>query len=137
MFEEFKAFLTKTNALALAVGVIIGAAAGKIVTKLVEDIMMPLIGLILPAGDWRDAQIVLKEVADPKNAGKTLVTAIKYGDFIGAVIDFAFIALVVFLITKFILRPAPEAPPTPTREEDLLAEIRDAIRQNFGGASGR
>ena len=57
MLEEFKAFLTKTNALALAVGVIIGAAAGKIVTKLVEDIMMPIIGMALPAGDWRDAQV--------------------------------------------------------------------------------
>ena len=129
MLEEFKAFLTKTNALALAIGVIIGAAAGKIVTKLVEDIMMPIIGLILPAGDWRDAQVVLKEVADPKNPGKMLVTAIKYGDFTGAVVDFVFIALAVFLIIKFVVRPAPEAPATPTREEDLLAEIRDAIKQ--------
>ena len=90
MLNEFKAFLTKTNALALAVGVIIGAAAGKIVTKLVEDIIMPLIGMILPAGDWREAQIVLKEVADPKNPGKMLITAVKYGDFMGAVIDFVF-----------------------------------------------
>lgn len=129
MLEEFKAFLTKTNALALAIGVIIGAAAGKIVTKMVEDIIMPLIGMILPAGDWREAQIVLKTAPDPKDAAKVVITALKYGDFLGAVIDFAFIALVVFMVTKFILRPAPEAPPTPTREEDLLTEIRDAIKQ--------
>ena len=124
MLGEFKEFLTKTNALALAVGVIIGAAAGKIVTKLVEDIMMPLISLVLPAGDWREAQMILVSNPDPK-----LVKALKYGDFMGAVVDFIFIALAVFLIVKFLLRPAPEAPAAPTKEEELLTEIRDSLRQ--------
>jgi len=79
MLNEFKAFLTKSNALALAVGVIIGAAAGKIVSALTADLLMPLIALILPKGDWREAQIVLSTATDA--AGKTTVNAIKYGDF--------------------------------------------------------
>ena len=64
MLQDFKAFLTKSNALALAVSVIIGAATGKVVTALVEDLLMPIIGLILPAGDWRAAKIVLKTSTD-------------------------------------------------------------------------
>src|SRR5947208_13686375 len=99
MLAEFKAFLTKSNALALAVGVIIGAATGKVVSKLVEDIIMPIVGIILPEGDWRTAAIAL-----PK--GKSLL----YGDFFGAIVDFVFIAFVVFLIARALLKPAPEAP---------------------------
>jgi large conductance mechanosensitive channel len=108
MWPEFKAFLTKSNALALAVGVIIGAAMGKVVTALVGDILMPVIGLALPKGDWRGAQVVLSEGLDA--AGKPTVNAIKYGDFLGNVVDFLVIAFVVFLITKALLKPAPEEP---------------------------
>ena len=108
MLQEFKAFLTKSNALALAVGVIIGAAMGKVVSALVADILMPIIGLVLPGGDWRNAQIVLSEGVD--KAGKATVNAIKYGDFLGNVVDFVAISLVVFLITKALLKPAPETP---------------------------
>ena len=110
MFNEFKEFLLKTNAMALAVGVIIGAAAGKIVSALVADILMPIISLALPAGDWREASFVLVANADPK-----LVKAIKYGDFLGSVIDFVFIALAVFLIMKMLIKPAPPAPETPSK----------------------
>jgi large conductance mechanosensitive channel len=102
MLHEFKAFLTKSNALALAIGVIIGAATGKVVTAIVDDLIMPVIGFILPAGDWRDAQIVLSHSTDA--AGKITVNAIKYGHFLGAVIDFICIALVIFLITKLFLK---------------------------------
>lgn len=109
MLQEFKAFLTKSNALALAVGVIIGAATGKVVSAVVDDLLMPLIGMALPAGDWREAKIVLKTVTDAQ--GKVTVNAIQYGHFIGTVIDFVFIAFVVFLITKALLKPAP-APPS-------------------------
>lgn len=109
MLQEFKAFLTKSNALALAVGVIIGAATGKVVSAVVDDLLMPVIGMMLPAGDWREAKIVLKTVTDAQ--GKTTVNAIQYGHFIGTVIDFVFIAFVVFLITKALLKPAP-APPS-------------------------
>jgi large conductance mechanosensitive channel len=98
--SEFREFLFKQNALALAVGVIIGAAVGKVVSGLVDDLIMPIIGLILPAGDWRSAQIVL--------SGSN---ALKYGDFLGRLIDFAIVAVVVFLLVKALLTPAPVAAP--------------------------
>ena len=100
MWQEFKAFLTKSNALALAVGVIIGAASGKVVSALVADLIMPIVGLVLPAGDWRSAKI------DLGATGK----AILYGDLLGNIVDFAFITLVAFMITKALLKPAPETP---------------------------
>ena len=100
MFTEFKAFLTKTNALALAVGFIIGAASGKVVTAVVQDLLMPVLGLVLPAGDWRTAKFALG------STGK----AIQYGDFLGNAVDFVIISWVAFLITRALLKPAPVAP---------------------------
>lgn len=108
MLTDFKAFLTKSNALALAIGVIIGAAMGKVVSALVADLLMPVIGMVLPKGDWREAQIVLSSNTD--TAGKTTVNAIKYGDFLGNVVDFIVIAFVVFLVTKSLIKEAPAAP---------------------------
>jgi len=108
MYQEFKAFLTKSNALALAVGVIIGAATGKVVSAVVDDLLMPVIGLVLPSGDWREAKVVLRTVVDAK--GKTTESAITYGHLLGTFVDFFFIALVVFLITKALLKPPPAAP---------------------------
>jgi large conductance mechanosensitive channel len=110
MFAEFKAFLTKSNALALAIGVIIGAASGKVVSALVADVIMPLVGIVLPKGDWRAAQIELSRAPDPADPAKQIINAIKYGDFFGNVVDFVVIALVVFLLTKALLKPAVEAP---------------------------
>ena len=101
MLHEFKQFLTKSNALALAIGVIIGAATGKVVSAIVDDLLMPMISIVLPAGDWRDAQIVLSHSTDA--TGKITVNAIKYGHFLGALIDFICISFVVFLIKKFFL----------------------------------
>ena len=109
MLHEFKEFLTKSNALALAIGVIIGAATGKVVSAIVDDLIMPLIALILPAGDWRDAQIVLSQSTDA--AGKLTINAIKYGHFIGALIDFVCISFVVFLIVKLVLKELPTNTP--------------------------
>lgn len=108
MLKDFKAFLTTSNALALAVGVIIGAATGKVVSAVVEDLLMPLIGVIMPGGDWREAKIVLSQGTDA--AGKATENAIKYGHLLGTIVDFVFIALVVFLITKALLKPAPADP---------------------------
>ena len=116
MLQEFKAFLTKSNALALAVGVIIGAATGKVVSGVVDDLLMPVIGLVLPAGDWREAKFVMRTVTDAK--GKVTDSAIAYGHLIGTLLDFFFIALVVFLITKALLKPPP-APPTKSCPECL------------------
>ncbi len=113
MLQEFKAFLTKSNALALAVGVIIGGASGKVVTALVNDILMPVIAIVLPKGDWREQKIILSTAKDA--AGKVTENAIKYGDFLGNMVDFIAIALVVFLITKWLLKPAPETPAAPTQ----------------------
>ena len=111
MLKEFKAFLLQTNALALAVGVIIGAASGKLVSALVDDIIMPLVGMLMGGGEWRAAAFKLS--ADKIGAdGKTIAgSAIKYGDFIGTIVDFVVIAAVVFFITRMILKPAPEETP--------------------------
>src|ERR1035437_3281754 len=101
MLKDFKEFLTKSNAMALAIGVIIGAATGKLVSGIVADLLMPIISLVLPAGDWREKQVVLKSVMDA--AGKETVTSVKYGALVGDAIDFVIIACVVFLITKALL----------------------------------
>src|ERR1700751_1210871 len=101
MIKEFKEFLLKQNALALAIGVIIGASIGKVVSAIADDIVNPVIGLLLPAGDWRGAKIVLSRATDA--AGKVTENAISYGDLIGRVVDFVIIAVVVFLITKSLL----------------------------------
>src|SRR5512140_2819987 len=102
MFGEFKAFLLKTNALALAVGVIIGTALGTVVTSLVKDIIMPPIGLALGGVDFSSLRIVLQSNADPAK-----VVAINYGTFINTIITFIIVAFVVFLISKAFLRPEP------------------------------
>jgi len=99
---EFKEFLLKQNALALAVGVIIGAAMGRVVSGVVDDVIMPVVGLILPGGDWRNAQVVL--------SGNN---AIKYGDLAGRIIDFAIVSAVVFTILKLVLEKPP--PPETTK----------------------
>jgi len=97
--KEFREFLLKQNAFALAVGVIIGAAIGKVVSGIVEDVLMPTIGLVLPGGDWRNAQLTL--------SGQN---AIKYGDLAGRILDFFIVALVVFALTKLVLeKPGPAA----------------------------
>ena len=111
MLNEFREFLLKTNALALAIGVIIGAAVGKVVSSLVSDILMPVIGLLIPGGAWREASIVLMRKVDG-----TPGAAITYGAFLGAVIDFVIIAFVVFMITRALLKPAPAAPAPPSKE---------------------
>ena len=125
MIREFRGFLTKTNALALAVGVIIGAAVASVVSGLASDILMPLIGLLMPKGDWRQARIVLSKVTDA--AGKTSESAILYGHFLGTVLDFLIISFVVFMIVKALVKPAP-AEPTKTCPE-CLEKVPAAARR--------
>ncbi len=105
MVSEFVEFLRKTNALALAVAVIIGAAIGKVVTSVVNDLLMPVIGLWLGGGDWRGWQVPLKTAPDGK-----VLSALGIGSFLGAVVDFVIIAFFVFLITRTFLKEAPPAP---------------------------
>jgi large conductance mechanosensitive channel len=109
--KGFVDFLKQTNALALAVGVIIGGAVGKVVSSLVADVLMPLISLAMPAGDWRVAKIALTHKADG-----TIDKAIGIGSLAGTVIDFVIIAFVVYSITKALLKPAPAAPAPPTKQ---------------------
>jgi large conductance mechanosensitive channel len=108
MVREFREFLLKQNALALAVGVIIGAAIGKVVTSMVSDILMPVISLAMPQGEWRAAKIILSQSVGPD--GKEVVNAINYGAFIGTILDFVIVALVVFMIVRQLIKPAPDAP---------------------------
>jgi large conductance mechanosensitive channel len=126
--KEFKEFAMRGNVVDLAVGVIIGAAFGKIVTSLVADIIMPPIGMVTGGIDFKDLKYVLKPAVD-----KTPETAINYGLFINNVIDFLIVAFCIFLIVKGINtlkkkeEAAPAVPPEPTKEELLLTEIRDLL----------
>src|SRR4051812_8911931 len=94
-FADFKKFAFKGNVIDLAVGVVIGAAFAKIVSALVADFIMPLVALVMPSGDWRSSGIVLRHAADPKDN-----VILKYGDFLGAVLDFLLVALVLFVVVS-------------------------------------
>ncbi len=104
MFGEFRAFLLKTNALALAIGVIIGAALGSVVSSLVNDIIMPPIGMALGNVDFANLKIVLHTDADPLKE-----VAIRYGAFINTIVTFVIVALVVFLIARSLIKEPPPA----------------------------
>ena len=129
---EFKEFISRGNVIDLAVGVIIGASFGKIVTSLVEQVVMPPIGLLLGKVDFSK----LKWVLAPEDLSTDAVeeVAIQYGAFINTLIQFAIVAAVVFLMVKAINKlrrekaAEPEAAPVPTATEALLAEIRDALK---------
>ena len=125
LWTDFKQFLLKQNALALAIGVIIGAAIGKVVGAIADDIINPVIGLLLPAGDWRNAKIVLSHATDA--AGKVTENAIAYGDLIGRIVDFIIIAFVVYMLTKGFL-PKPGAPTTKECPECKEVIPKDARR---------
>ena len=105
MIKGFREFLTKNSVLALAIGFIMGAATGKVVSSLVADIIMPVISLVLPGGEWRAWKYVLTQAPDGK-----VVNAITYGNFFGNVVDFIAIAFVVYMITKALIKEAPPAP---------------------------
>ena len=130
--NEFKEFIARGNVVDLAVGVIIGGAFGKIVTSLVDQVIMPPIGLALRGVDFSQMKLVLK-AADP--GAKQAEVAVQHGAFINTLIQFVIVALVIFLMVKAInsLRrqeaATPSAPPAPTKAELLLEEIRDELRQ--------
>jgi large conductance mechanosensitive channel len=130
LFDEFREFIARGNVVDLAVGVIIGGAFGKIVNSLVDQVIMPPIGLALGRVDFSELKIVLQH-ADP--AKKTAAVAINYGSFVNTIIQFIIVAAVVFLMVKFInsIRRqeaiAPVHPPAPTPTEALLTEIRDLL----------
>lgn len=142
--KDFKAFAMKGNVIDMAVGVIIGGAFGKIVTSLVNDIIMPLIGTVMGGVDFKTVKLVLKEAV---MEGETVLkpeVVMTYGNFIQTVVDFLIIALSIFVtirvITKLTERrkkeeaaaaaaPAPAPAPQPSAEEKLLTEIRDLLKE--------
>ena len=129
MLGEFRTFIARGNVVDLAVGVIIGAAFGKIVTSLVDDLVMPPIGMALGGVDFAKVAVVLRP-DDPATAAVEEV-AIRYGAFLNTVLQFVIVAFVVFLLVKAInrMRRREEAAATaPTASETLLAEIRDLLR---------
>ncbi len=129
MLNEFRAFIMRGNVMDLAVAVVIGGAFGRIVTSFVDDLLMPVLGILLGGISFSDLKYVIR-VAQ----GEAAELVINYGLFIQAVIDFLIIALAIFLLIKFINRmqkakeEKPEAPPEPSKEELLLEEIRDILK---------
>ena len=141
MFHEFKKFALRGNVLDMAVGIIIGAAFGTIVSSLVADIIMPPIGVILGKVDFANLFIVLKQgaveagpylsVAQAKAAG---AVTLNYGQFINALVSFIIVAFTVFLLVKGMNKlkkkeeAAPSEPPKPSKDQELLTEIRDILK---------
>lgn len=128
--KEFKEFVMRGNVVDLAVGVIIGAAFGKIVTSLVTDVLMPPIGYVMGGIDFNDKKVILV----PADAAKKVAeVAIRYGTFINTLIDFIIIAFCIFMVVKAVnsmkkpVEAPPAADPEPTKEELLLTEIRDLL----------
>lgn len=144
MLNEFKAFIARGNVLDLAVAVIIGAAFGKIVTSLTEDIIMPVIGKIFGGLDFSSYFLVLGEV--PANLqGSTDYAALKkagvpllgYGEFVTQAVNFLIIAFIIFLLVRAVNRVVPKAPEAAAEEAAdvvLLREIRDELKKRNGGA---
>jgi large conductance mechanosensitive channel len=130
MLKEFKEFAVKGNVVDMAVGIIIGVAFGKIVSSMVSDVIMPPIGLIIGGIEFSKLSLILKGVP-----GDPAAVAIAYGKFIQAVVDFTIVAFVIFLLVKAIntLKRKEEKivppPPAPSKEEALLAEIRDILKE--------
>ncbi len=129
MMQEFKEFAVKGNVVDMAVGIIIGAAFGKIVSSFVGDVIMPPIGVIMGGVDFSSLAYTIKEAV-----GETPAVVISYGKFIQTILDFIIIAFAIFIVVKAINNlkrkeeEAPETPPEPSAEEVLLTEIRDLLK---------
>jgi large conductance mechanosensitive channel len=133
LVDEFKAFAMKGNVVDMAVGIIIGAAFGKIIASMVSDIIMPPLGLLIGGVNFTDLKFVMKAAV-----GENPAVTLNYGNFLQVVFDFLIVAFVVFMMIKAMnaakrkeeAKPAaPPAPPAPTKEEILLTEIRDLLKK--------
>ena len=130
MLGEFRTFVARGNVVDLAVGVIIGAAFGKVVASLVDDLVMPPIGLALGGADFSKLAVVLRR-DDPATAAVEEV-AIRYGAFLNTVLQFLIVAFVVFLLVKAVNRMRRAEAAAPTTSEALLTDIRDLLRERNG-----
>jgi large conductance mechanosensitive channel len=135
LVDEFKAFALKGNVVDMAVGIIIGAAFGKIVSSVVSDIVMPPLGLLIGGVNFTDLKVVMKAATDTNPA-----VTWNYGNFLQMTFDFLIVAFAVFILIKAIntanskkkaaeASASPPAPPVPTRQEILLSEIRDLLKK--------
>ena len=130
LVDEFKAFAMKGNVIDMAVGIIIGAAFGKIVSSVVSDIIMPPLGLLIGGVNFTDLKVVMKAATEIKPA-----VTWNYGNFLQVSFDFLIVAFAVFLFIKAMNAArkkedvAPAAPPAPSKEEILLTEIRDLLKK--------
>jgi large conductance mechanosensitive channel len=126
--DEFKAFAMRGNVVDLAVAVVIGAAFGKIVTSFTDDIIMPIVGVLTGGVDFSDLVWTLKEAS-----GDVAAVTINYGAFINTIVSFVIVAFAIFLVVKAMNKmkaeeEVPEEDPKPTKEEELLTEIRDVLK---------
>ena len=135
--QDFKAFAMKGNVVDMAVGVIIGGAFGKIVTSVVNDIIMPAVSMLTGGVNFSDWKIILKKAVVENGEEVAAAVSINYGTLISTIIDFIILAFAVFCIVKVVnslyrkketAPPPPPAPPEPSAEEKLLTEIRDLLR---------
>lgn len=130
MMQEFKEFAVKGNVVDMAVGIIIGAAFGKIVSSFVADVVMPPIGVMVGGVDFSNLAVTLQEAV-----GDTPAVMLKYGTFIQSIVDFIIVAMAIFIAVKVINNlkkeeeAKPEPPPEPSKEELLLTEIRDLLKE--------
>lgn len=128
--SEFKAFAMKGNVTDMAVGIIIGAAFGKIVSSIVNDIIMPPLGLLIGGVNFKDLKIVMKAAAETGPA-----VTLNYGNFLQVTFDFIIVAFAIFMVIKAMnaakrkQEAAPAVPPAPTKQEELLTEIRDLLKK--------
>jgi large conductance mechanosensitive channel len=129
MLGEFKAFIARGNVVDLAVGVVIGAAFGRIVTALVDGIVMPIVGVAMGGVSVSDWKVVLRPGTVDATGAKVAEVAVRYGQFIQTLIDFLIIALVIFLIIKAYNRLHKPAAAAPAEEVLLLREIRDSLKR--------
>ena len=133
--QEFKAFAMKGNVVDMAVGVIIGGAFGKIVSSVVADVIMPPLGLLIGGVNFTDLKWVMKP-AEVVNGKEIAAVTLNYGNFLQATFDFLIIAFSIFMFIKLITKltekkkaETPPAPPAPSKEEVLLTEIRDILKE--------
>jgi large conductance mechanosensitive channel len=130
LVDEFKAFAMKGNVVDMAVGIIIGAAFGKIIASLVSDVIMPPLGLLIGGVNFTDLKFIMKAAV-----GESPAVTLNYGTFLQVVFDFLIVAFVVFMMIKGMnslkkkQEAAPAAPPAPSKEEALLTEIRDLLKK--------